>query len=131
MSDSLETQIARQNWRYRAIEATKGNQSKLGCIVLAILGRAATNPPWFGPTCVITPDGYVLANFVDKERRLHEGYLIGDVEDFVGNLRGLADHLRLTDDERVEFFEQAQKWVAVDYRADPDYAKIRKEIANG
>lgn len=107
----------RATWQYRAIEATRGNQSQLGALILAILGKAPDHPPRFGSGGVITSDGYLTAHFQDKAGDWHMGAFVGSVEDFVNNLRGLSEHLKLTDRENNELFAEAKKWITHDYRA--------------
>lgn len=116
---TVAADIARQRatWQYRAVEATGGNRSQLGAIVIAMLGKAPDNPPRFGSAAVITSDGYVQAHFQSKDGQWHEGAFVGAVDDLVGNFRGLADHLKLSDAERVEMFDELRKWISVDYRA--------------
>lgn len=107
----------RATWQYRAVLATGGNKSQLGAIVIAVLGKAPDNPPRFGSAAVITSDGYVQAHFQTKDGVWHQGAFVGAVDDLVANFRGLADHLKLSDAERVEMFDELRKWISVDYRA--------------
>lgn len=111
----------RASWQYRAIAATRGNQSRLGCILLACLGRNAKHPPAFGANAIITSDGFVMAHFVGKDGRGHHGALVGEISDLVGNFRGLADHLKLSDIDRKEMFDKVRQWISLDYR-------IKKEL---
>lgn len=119
---TIDQAVQRETWQYRAVEATGGNQSKLGAIVLAILGKF---PPsgrnMFGRTCTITSDGYVMADFTDRDGELHLGAFVGDVADLIRNFRGLADHLKLKDAERQEMFAELRKWIAKDWRSNPEY----------
>lgn len=118
MADKLteEQERERATWQYRAIAATKGNTSRLGCILLAVLGRNAKHPPWFGANAVITSDGYVLSHFTGKDGVMHYGAFVGSVNDLVKNFRGLAEHLKLSDKEQAEMFVQLQQWIQRDYR---------------
>lgn len=116
-------EAARQSWVYRAIEATRGNQTQLGCILLSVIGKPCKSPPWFGPTCVITEDGIVIANFVDRHNTMHEARMVCDVADLVMNFRGLMEHIHASDAEIKDCFDQVRKWVAKDYRADHDELK--------
>lgn len=108
--------IERASWQYKVIAATHGNQSRLGCIMLAVMGRNAKHPPQFGANANITSDGFVMADFVGKDGRYHHGALVGDVRDLIGNMRGLADHLKLDDKDREAMFKAVRGWIARDYR---------------
>ena len=107
----------RHNWKRRAIEATQGNQSRLGCIIIAMLGRLPLHPPRIRGLAVIMENGIVVA---DMELRNGKGYLatpLGDVVELRDNMRGLADHLKLSDAERIEMFNELRMWLATDLRA--------------
>lgn len=106
----------RASWQYRAIEATKGNQSKLGTLLLAILGHPAKNPPWFGSSATINAGGLVVASFTGKDRQLHYPFVVCEVSELTNNFAGLADHLKLNDEERIELFRRVREWVARDLR---------------
>lgn len=121
--DQDRIEAARQSWVYRAIEATHGNQTKLGCILLSVIGKPCKSPPWLGPSCVITEEGLVIANFVGRDNKMHEGRVICDVQDLIDNFRGLADHIDASDTDRVEMFDELRKWVSKDFRADHDELK--------
>lgn len=120
---------SREGWRFRAIETTRGNSTTIGTLLLAVIGRHSRRPPWFGPTCVITPDGYVLSNFVDRYGTMHPAALVCGIEDMIDGFRRLADRLKLNDKDREELFDQLKKWVSVDHRADPDWKSLRQEAA--
>lgn len=118
----------RASWQYRAIEATRGNTTRAGAILLAALGKNAKHPPGFGPSCVITPDGVVLSNFVDRHGVMHVGLAVCDVEDLISNFRRLAEHCKFNDEEHEALFSTLRKWVIIDYRADEHYDEIRRNI---
>lgn len=46
----------------------------------------------------------------------HYPFAVCDVKDYTTNLSGLADHLKFTDEERVELFRLARQWTATDLR---------------
>lgn len=80
-------------------------------------------PPAFGPSCVITPDGYVLTNMIDKDGRGHTGYSLGEIRQFVDNCRRLSDAACICDADREAFFAELRKWVTADNR-DPQAESI-------
>lgn len=104
-------------WQDRAVEATKGNGSRLGAILLAVLERWPRKVPAFADNAIITATGHVVCDFKDRDGNCHHGVLICDTEELTTNFRGLADHLKLDDAERTELFAKLQKWLAHDFRA--------------
>jgi len=117
LDDKDRAEMGRDSWQFRAVAATRGSQSRLGAILLAVLGKQRQTLPRFASSAVITSDGFVMAGFCDKAGRYHHGALVCDVSELVANFRGLADHLKLNDADRVAMFAEVQKWCATDYRA--------------
>jgi hypothetical protein len=119
-----------QSWKGKAEAATGGNQSQLGAMLIAILGRTPHAPPMFARylsdgtvvagKAVITVDGFVLCDFIHKSGIYSHHAIVCNVSDMVRNFRGLADHLKLTDAERKEMFDEVKKWIERDYRAKSD-----------
>ncbi len=106
-----------ESWKVRAVRATKGNQSRLGCTVICMLGYSPLNPPRMRGTAVIGVDGIVV---VDMELRNGLGFLatpVGHIHEIRDNMRGLADHLKLSDSERNAMFDELRKWISRDFRA--------------
>lgn len=122
-----EQELERSGWRWRAVEATRGGTTKLGTILLcAVLRQPPPRPPWFGPSCIITDTGLVVSNFVDRNNVQKGPTVVCPIQELIDNFRGLADHLRLEAADREEMFSELRKWVAVDARADPDWAGLRE-----
>lgn len=113
---------ARADWRFKLIEATRGNQSLLGCIVLVALGKEPSNPPYFRGKSTIANNGDIYCDFVGKDRVYHTMARVGDDEDFARNLLLLTVHCGLTQEERVEFLARVNNWVGKDER-DPSRIK--------
>lgn len=115
--------VQEQNsWPFKAILATRGQQTLLGCIVLNLICRQPKNPPMINSLATVDENGLTWAFVVSRtgERRLTCLGQIGDIRD---EFRRLADHLKLDDGERVEMFDELRKWVAIDMRADHDEMK--------
>lgn len=109
---------ARESWQAKVIEGTRARQSRLGTILIAVLGYNRVEKfPRFADRAVISSDSMVFCDFWTRDGTIHYGAFVGSVSDLVGNLRGLADHCKLSDTERVELFEAVRKWIATDYRA--------------
>lgn len=112
----LYSAAARADWRFKLIEATQGNQSLLGCVVLAALGKAPDNPPYLRGKARIMDTGDVLCDFVEKDGAYRYGARISDDEDLVRNLVTLTVHCGLAEGERVEFLARVNNWIAEDHR---------------
>lgn len=118
-----------ESYKARCIRATKGNQSRLGCLIVALFGLEPKHPPRIMP-CVNRPDGTTIGGMiinragtciVNMELRNGRGYLatpIGDTTEMQDNLRGLADHLKLADADREDLFRQLQLFIIKDFRAE-------------
>ena len=100
------------NWKERAIAATRGTQ--LGAIIACALGEKV-EAPCFNGKASITSDGFIMANFTGADGRGHMGAFVGSASDLVRNTLGLADHLKLSKEERAELFSSVRNWIATDY----------------
>lgn len=126
MSDPTPAEIRDrlvEDWRHRAIRTTRGNQSRLGCIVISMLGQSARNPPMISNRSprVIMPNGFVV---VDMWLRGRSGFLatpLGHITEIRDNIRGLADEIKATDAERIAMMECLRMWITRDYRARSDF----------
>lgn len=106
------------SWQRRAVIRTGGNQTLLGCFVLAMLGwQHGRKPPRFGRVARIDKDGIAFSNMQGQDGRMYRDYALGPVKVIVDNFRGLADELQLTDEERTQMFGELRKWFFVDERA--------------
>jgi len=108
------------SWQYKAIVATRGNQTLLGAIFLQVIGKQAKHPPQIIGTASVDEEG-LCWTLLRKQHGLEvaEGVVcLGLISDIRDEFRRLADHLKLADDERIELFQELRKWVAVDLRAD-------------
>lgn len=108
----------KDSWQRRAVEKTGGNQTLMGCFVLAILGwQHGRHPPRFGRVATITKEGWVKTNMQAKDGTIHPNHNLGPVKVVIDNFRGLADELKLNDDEREQMFSELRKWFYRDERA--------------
>lgn len=105
--------------------ATGGNKQLLGTIMLAVLGETPRFPPALGLGAVISSDGMIFCDFVTKDGRLRTAAFVCDIEDLINNFRGLADHLKLSDEDRIILFSELRKWIKKDWRASSDWDKVR------
>lgn len=109
-----------KSWKGRAERHTRGNETRLGAILICVLGRKPLRPPMFEGLAVIDTRGIVHCTFINKN-----GYRLPmmpamEVVDLVREFNTLADQLKLTDDERKEMFTELRKWIVRDRRAKSD-----------
>ena len=108
------------SWQFRAEQFTRGNQTAMGAIVLAVLRRRPHEPPAIGGKAVIGRDGWVYASYLNAASTYEAVRAVCSVADLTNNFRRLADALKLTDTERKEMFDEVKKWIVRDFRAVSD-----------
>jgi len=100
------------SWKTKALAATKGSQ--FGAVLSSAFNKKI-KAPCFTSKAIITSDGYVQANFVDKIGVARNSAFVGSATDLVRNTRGLADYLKLAAEDRKELFAVITDWIALDY----------------
>ena len=78
--------------------------------------------PYLESCAKIAKTGAVCADVRGKDGKLHADTVLfqSDIE-MRDACRKLADRLKLPDDDRVEFFKVAQRWLVADRRLDPTF----------
>lgn len=118
MSENIDK--ARTGWKYRAIQHTKANQTKVGALICAMLGYKL-NPPCLGTNgCIILQNGGIMVNGWkrhDDPKSEGEVFIVGQTSWVRGEFNKIADELKFSDGERVELFTAFQKWILKDWRA--------------
>lgn len=114
---TAEQEAVRQSWQYRAIQATRGNQTKLGALVIAVCGKMTDNPPRITGSAEINEDGWVIAPFHRRDGKI-ENSIVGDVNYLTRSFSELADTLRLSDADRIAMFSEVKRWIRKDHRVD-------------
>jgi hypothetical protein len=119
----------RSQWQFRAVEATKGNQTHIGRILLAALGKEPQNAPRFSlkTGCVILnsamadrlglEEGDILADYQAANDEPYQAMRVCNVAELRENFSRLSDHLKLTTAEREAMFMCLRQWVQKDYTA--------------
>lgn len=125
--------IAGKKWQLDLIAATRGNQTRLGSIFLAALGkRPPSNRRMFSRHAVITKSGKVVADFIDSRGDVHAAQIVCTVQELRDNFRGLADHCKLSDKDREELFNTIRSWISRDYSGlGVDFKKLTDEEKGG
>lgn len=124
----------RESWQGRVLAAAKG---QTGAVVLSIMAHnfdgailTLCQVVWPGFTSIEAPF-LCSAGSIDKAGRVvadvttKDGRVVKDVKVFDNDvryrdeMRKLADRLKLTDQERLEFFTCVKRWLVADRRLDP------------
>lgn len=122
----------REMWQSRCLRATSGKLRKVFITALAKEYPAAlvtlmkvTFPgfvdfdrPFFTSYASIYPSGRIVCEMLEKDGSKRLVAVYRDENDFLYELRKVADELKLVDAERIEMFAVLQKWVASDRRYD-------------
>jgi hypothetical protein len=108
-----------EGWQAQVVGATAGNQTKLGAIFLSVINKPRERRA-FGHTAIIDMSGNVFSSFTDKNGVHHPVVLVCTVEELQDNFSGLADFLRLPDEDRIALFSAVRQWISYDARADPN-----------
>jgi len=104
------------DWRYRTIDALRGNQSPLGTVLLAVLGRQQSRLPRLGTQAYIDAAGIVHVDFWDEHGDHKPASPLNSVKELTDSFRYLADELKLSDADREAMFGELRKWIKRDYR---------------
>jgi hypothetical protein len=106
-------------WQMRALKATGYNTTKLGMIMMAVVGMPVHHPPMISMRrgAVIDEDGWVLADVMLPGQNRFRATVLGSLRDIVDNFRRVADREKFSDADRVALFRELHKWAATDLRA--------------
>lgn len=101
------------DWKARAIAATRGTQFGAIIACAASVDRDAT--PRFVGKAIVTSDGFVMCDFVDRNGNCHYGAFVGASTDLTGNVTGLTSHLKLSSDDAAALRDLIRGWIGTDY----------------
>lgn len=91
-------------------------------VLLAVIhpGFVGIRPPFYCSAGRILETGHVVADLVTRTGALVKRSIVFRNEaEMQGELRRLADKLKLNDDDREEMFAAARRWIVCDFRIDP------------
>lgn len=123
MIETEKSVAARASWQGQCIVRTRGNQTQLGAVLLAVLNKRVGEPRSFGHAGAIVDGpngGWVLSRFIDRTGHDHGAIRVCSVDDLVGSFSRLADDLKLADADRIALFKAVRDWIATDERAIKD-----------
>ncbi len=103
-------------WKARVVLASAAT-NPTGAIVRAMLGSNFKVGPAYGMTAEIDADGIVRTTVHAEDTTVWPNMPIGSIQAVRDEMRRLADHCKLSDEEREAFFDQLRKWIAKDARA--------------
>lgn len=62
---------------------------------------------------MVTSDGFVMCDFIDRTGEGHMGAFVGGSRDVVRNANGLARHLDLSAEDRKALFAALHGWAQI------------------
>lgn len=111
-----QKKLGRDSWQCKVVEATKGNTTAFGAVIVAMLRQTpASGKRCFAHTATITANEYVCSDFTDSRGGFHKLAVICHVAELKDGLNRLADRCKLNDGERKELFDAARNWIEADY----------------
>ena len=110
---TIEQQIARQHWTFRVVADLTGNQTKLGAVMLAVLGKSRLGKA-FGRTATIDVNGRVISDLVEEGEIKGPVVVYDNVADFRDDIMRLVERLEFNDEEVDELFRKVQSWISRD-----------------
>ena len=113
----------REQWWVRVLLACE--HDKLGLILRAALMLPTQDPPWLGPSAIISEDGYVLSNYVDEHNRMQFAARVCTVQELVDNLCRMCESLALEETESKRLFEAVRQWIKLDARPNTEQPEDR------
>lgn len=117
---TAEQEAIRSGWEYRSIVACRGNTTVDGCLLIAFVGKMASNPPRIMSGARIDVDGNIFCTQqleAGDANILPMAYLC-TVDELLGRFSRLCDNLKFTDLERVQLFTKMRNWVFKDDRGE-------------
>jgi hypothetical protein len=119
-----------QMWQCRVLRASHGKLRQVVLVMLAkeyagampVLLRVAfpgfqdLSRPMLTGYATIVWSGHMVCDLMDRDGIIKRETIYGSVDEFIGEVRRLADLLKLNDKDREEMFVTLQKWVVADRR---------------
>ena len=127
LKDKLVDEI-REMWQARVLAGSKGKLHHVVLVALAkaypsalqtllrALGAVDISRPFFCGYASIAPSGRLICDMIDTDGSKRKVAVYRDENEFIYEMRKLADELKLVDSDRTAFFEVLQKWVTRDER---------------
>lgn len=113
-------EINKKTWQWRVLEHARGNQSMIGSIIIAAMGKSGVVPSQkniFTSLARIDLDGVIHANFIDKYGVLQLDMAVIRTTTLSEVLTRLATECKLNDEEAKQLFTTVRQWIEKDERA--------------
>lgn len=117
MNLNREAIAERRTWQYRVLQYTRGNRTKIGAFIVAMLGRKCNPPCFHTGGYKIKKDGRVIALYHGPGLHWRPETVWDTVEEMRDVFRGLASQCELSDAETQELFGELRKFIVRDERA--------------
>lgn len=91
-------------------------RTQTGALLACILGEARP-APYFTGKGVITSDGFLMCNFVDRDNTFHPGAFVGSFHDLTDNILRLRDFMQLSKADYNDLSLTVSGWIGQDYRS--------------
>lgn len=133
----LHADQLRETWQARALRATR--YEPIGMVILSMLahsfdeampvllrvlypGFESIRTPFICSHGKINKRGQIIADVVWEDwcPPTKDWVIFENTQHLQSRMRKVADKLKLKDDDRVQFFTMAKRWVTADMRLDPN-----------
>lgn len=99
----------------KIVAASRGTMT--GALVACALGLERDALPRYVGTGIITSDGWLMCNFVDRDGTFHPGAFVGAADDLAANIAHLARYMKLGEADGKELAKIMGDWIGQNYRA--------------
>jgi hypothetical protein len=120
----------RDMWQSRLLVASHDKMRKVVIVALAkeypgafvtlmkvtFPGFVDFDRPFFSSYASIALSGRIVCDMIDKDGSKRKIAVYRNEDEFIYEMRTLADRLKLSDKDRIEMFTVLQKWVVSDQR---------------
>lgn len=131
----------RATWQSRALAGAQQFDHKLGKVLLVVLadeyagiiapllhatfnGFTDITRPFLSGYATITQTGAMLCDLVRTDGSVRKEKIYDSDDDFISDMRNLADKLKLDDADRIDFFRVLRRWVTADLRVGVNGEKL-------
>ncbi len=116
----LRPEVA-ESWQAKVLEEVgRGGMRPFTCAIIAALGyNNRTRYPRMAEKAYIAGDGMVLSWYKVSPMAAVQTFVLGTTVSFTGDLRLVADRCKLTDADRIAFFDKMKAWIVKDERVVP------------
>lgn len=128
----------RATWQSRALAAADGKLGKVLLVVLTDEYAGIISPllyatfdgfhditrPFLSGYATITPTGAIICDLVRTDGSMRKEKIYDSDDNFISDMRNLADKLKLDDADRIDMFRVLRRWVTADLRVGVNGEKL-------